>query len=561
MPVLPAPPVPLRSLLFQLAEAHHVVQPLSCGPLPSHPDCHTLIVVAAGSGLLRFGGRMMSIHADMCYLPPAGAPHAIEAESGMLDYWVFRFRVLRAADEVEPYTGELFPGKIELLYHPFNKIIRLAQETAAISPEQGHEVDQLKRQLKFQELLLLLFEHHHPSCQVPSPAQAVESTVQYIQENYTENVTVKQLAEMAGVSPWQYTPIFQKLTGRKPLDYLAEQRIERSKQYLQETAEPVREVARLVGFADEYYFSRRFRQKTGMSPGQYALEHKPRTQATDWTGHTVEIPDRPRRIVYHGETMGDLLALGIRPVGGDKAFTQNSVFKHRLKSVANVGFPLDPAVTRSLKPDLIILASPDEQVYETAAGIAPTLTFDTFAPLEQRMRILGEWFGKQQEAEAWIAGYTGKNAAMWSQLYRQSLRPGESATVLIYDHGDRLFAMGTTGLSSALYVPGGFRPPQAVKSILDADLGFAEISPAQLPHYAGDRLFMLVPIRKDSRAAMERLIRSRLWRSLPAVQRGCVYLLDGAKWNFGDALTREKLIALLPKLFARQSDNSFSRMC
>ncbi|WP_150265525.1 AraC family transcriptional regulator [Paenibacillus tepidiphilus] len=552
----PAPSVPLRSLLFQLAEAKQVVQSPSFRALPYNDAHHTLILVSTGSGELHINGQVMPISADKCYLPPAGDSYTIEAPHGVLEYCQFTFRALHAAEEAKPFHGELFPAKIELICLPFHRILRLAREIVALSGEPADEVMHFKRQLIFQELLLLLFEQHLPSRQSPGPAQSVERTVRYIEENYTENITVKQLAEMAGVSPWQYTAIFQRLTGKKPLDYVAVQRIERSKQYLQETAEPVREVARLVGFSDEYYFSRRFRQKTGMTPGQYALEHKPRTKATDWTGHTVEIPERPRRIVYHGETMGDLLALGIRPVGGDKAFTLNSVYKHRLKSVANVGFPLDPVLTRSLKPDLIILASPNERTYETVAGIAPTLTFDTFAPLEHRMRILGKWFGKQQEAEAWITAYAGKNAAMWSQLFRQSLNSGESATVLFYDHGDRLFAMGTTGLSSALYVPGGFRPPQAVKSILDEGLGFTEISPSELPHYAGDRIFMLVPGRRDSRAAMETLLRSRLWRSLPAVQQGCVYLLDSAKWNFGDALTREKLLVLLPKLLARRNSKS-----
>lgn len=82
-----------------------------------------------------------------------------------------------------------------------------------------------------------------------------------------------------------------------------------------------------VGFSDEYYFSRRFRQKTGMTPGQYARSQQRRITVTDWTGHSVDIPERPKRVVYHGETLGDVLALGVKPVGGDEAFARGSVYR------------------------------------------------------------------------------------------------------------------------------------------------------------------------------------------------------------------------------------------
>ncbi|MNF06451.1 hypothetical protein D3C80_2064030 [compost metagenome] len=47
---------------------------------------------------------------------------------------------------------------------------------------------------------------------------------------------------------------------------------------------------------------------------------------------------------------------------------------------------------------------------------------------------------------------------------------------------------------------------------------------------------------------MDALLESPAWRSLPAVQQGHAYLLDSSKWNFSDALTRERLLTLLPKV-------------
>lgn len=551
-PLSPPPPASLRSLLFQMKSIELVMQSADTVSAVRTAEQHTLLLFTGGRGELHITEQAtLSVHTDKCCLLPPGTSYRLDNQELTLYYYLLSFNAVTTGDSPALCLDELLPGRTELIFHPFTRVIRLAEELLT-HPNSGDELQHFRQQLRFQELLLLLLEQNYSTRQLPSPAQSVESTVHFMQNHYRESITVKQLAELAGVSPWQYTPIFQKLTGKRPLDYLTDLRIGHSKHHLLASAEPLREIARRVGFSDEYYFSRRFRQKTGVTPGQYAQSQQRRITVTDWTGHSVEIPERPKRVVYHGETLGDVLALGVKPVGGDEAFARGSVYSHRVKHLANVGFPLDPQLTRSIRPDLIILASPDEQVYRSVAGIAPSLTFDSFAPLEQRLRILGEWLGKQREAAVWLQAYHAKNAAMWQRLYAGGLRAGETASALFYDHGNHLYAMGMTGLSTALYAPGGLQPTAEIKDILDKDLGFREVDPAMLHSYAGDRVFMLIPEREDSRKAMEQLLQTELWSSLPAVEQGHAYMLDGAKWNSGDALTRERLLTLLPRLLGGQ---------
>ncbi|OMD90056.1 MULTISPECIES: AraC family transcriptional regulator [Paenibacillus] len=543
---------PLHSLLFQLNEAELMIQAADSSSITRTTQDYTLLIFTGGNGQLNLDDQSVILSTDKCYLLSPGISYSTDNQELTLYYYLITFTAIYTTEHPKRYSGELLSGRRELIVHPFTKVIRLVEDLL-MNRNNTDDVQQFKRQLKFQELLLLLFEHNYPSKHLPSPTESVEKTITFIQEHYTESITVKQLAELAGISIWQYTPIFQQLTGKKPLEYLTDLRINHSKRFLQESTEPLREIARLVGFSDEYYFSRRFRQKTGVTPGQYAHQKGRKLTVKDWTGHEVEIPERAKRIVYHGETLGDLLALGVKPIGGDEAFARNSVYKHRLKKLANVGFPLDPQLTASLNPDLIILANSDERAYRAVSGIAPTLTFDSFASLDKRMRTLGSWLGKQREAEAWLESFTIKNAAMWQQLYTTTLQVGETASALVYDHGDHLYAMGMSGFSTALYAPCGLQPTEEIQAILDEELGFAEVDPTRLPAYAGDHIFMFIPERKDSRAAMERLLDSSLWNNLPAVRQGHVYLLDGSKWNSSDALTREKLLTLLPKLLGGSS--------
>ncbi|MNI43334.1 Iron(3+)-hydroxamate-binding protein FhuD precursor [compost metagenome] len=231
---------------------------------------------------------------------------------------------------------------------------------------------------------------------------------------------------------------------------------------------------------------------------------------------------------------------------------QGSVYEDRIGLVQDVGFPISPERTGSLAPDLIIFANSDEMQYKQISRIAPTVTFNTFAPLDQRLQTLGHLLDKESEAENWLGNYNAKAEAMWLQL-EAFMKPGETASVFLFDHGKHLFVMGAIGLSSALYHPCGFRPVAKVQEVLDAGHGFTEISPASLPDYAGDRIFMLLSDQADARLATDELLNSSLWQSLPAVQQGHVYLIEAAMWNLNDALTKEKLLDVLPMLLRKSS--------
>ena len=123
---------------------------------------------------------------------------------------------------------------------------------------------------------------------------------------------MKKLAELARIAQWQYSTIFQTLTGKKPLDYITDLRLTNAKELLLQTNEPLKDIAQQVGFDDEYYFNRRFRQVIGIPPKQFARQYKQKTVVKDWTGHEVAIPRSPHRVIYHGETFGDMLIFDVQ---------------------------------------------------------------------------------------------------------------------------------------------------------------------------------------------------------------------------------------------------------
>lgn len=178
---------------------------------------YTLLIFTGGNGQLNLDDQSVILSTDKCYLLSPGISYSTDNQELTLYYYLITFTAIYTTEHPKRYSGELLSGRRELIVHPFTKVIRLVEDLL-MNRNNTDDVQQFKRQLKFQELLLLLFEHNYPSKHLPSPTESVEKTITFIQEHYTESITVKQLAELAGISIWQYTPIFQQLTGKSRLN-------------------------------------------------------------------------------------------------------------------------------------------------------------------------------------------------------------------------------------------------------------------------------------------------------------------------------------------------------
>lgn len=271
----------------------------------------------------------------------------------------------------------------------------------------------------------------------------------------------------------------------------------------------------------------------------------------DYMGHEVEIPTSPKRIVYHGENFGDLLPLDIKPVGTYTDSFKGSVFEDKVKNIEDLGFPIDLEKTLQLSPDLIIIANSDEKLYEQLSKIAPTVVFDTFAPLDKRIIELGNIVGKKDLATEWLNEYTAKEESMWKQLVNEGIiKQGETASVFTYYPGNKLFVMASTGLPQILYHSNGFKPVDRIQAILDKEMGFEEISLELLPEFAGDRIFILTPESDEAKQSTKDLLNNPIWNKLPAFKNNKVYTLEILK-SSSDASTREALLEDLPSMLKK----------
>lgn len=92
----------------------------------------------------------------------------------------------------------------------------------------------------------------------------------YILEHSADpNLTVQEVADHIQVSEVHLRRIFRDMAGQSPNRYLNSTRLEKAKNMLRFSNLPIYEIAFSVGFSDQYYFSRLFKNETGLPPSEY----------------------------------------------------------------------------------------------------------------------------------------------------------------------------------------------------------------------------------------------------------------------------------------------------
>lgn len=97
----------------------------------------------------------------------------------------------------------------------------------------------------------------------------IDEMKKYIRENFTNDISLDQVAEHVGLNPDYLGRLFKRIEGLTFTDYLISLRMEKAKELLGERELSIKEIAYMVGYSDPNYFSRAFKKYVGISATQY----------------------------------------------------------------------------------------------------------------------------------------------------------------------------------------------------------------------------------------------------------------------------------------------------
>jgi AraC family transcriptional regulator len=103
-------------------------------------------------------------------------------------------------------------------------------------------------------------------------ALRLRRVVDYIEAHLADDISLRDLAAMAGLSTHHFGEAFKASTGTSPHRYLIERRILRAKELLIGAEQSIAEIAISVGFASHSHFTDNFRRLTGTTPSRFRID-------------------------------------------------------------------------------------------------------------------------------------------------------------------------------------------------------------------------------------------------------------------------------------------------
>jgi AraC family transcriptional regulator len=99
----------------------------------------------------------------------------------------------------------------------------------------------------------------------------LQLVLSFIDANYDRDLSLAELASVAGMSTFHFSREFKKTTGKTPHQYLMRFRVERAKLLLAQSEMPLIEVGLRSGFSHQSHFTRLFHRLTGTTPQAYRV--------------------------------------------------------------------------------------------------------------------------------------------------------------------------------------------------------------------------------------------------------------------------------------------------
>lgn len=209
------------------------------------------------------------------------------------DYYVINFAAnfLRQDFDLSPLEMEAasiakYPELIPFLYEGYVDFVFTEQEFAHVSAildrlTQLHQKRTLGTMERVRGALLELIgfavERHAPALHallenrtfMQGRSDALQRVLKFIDENLSRDISLNEVSEAAFLSPSYLSQLLKKQTGMAFIEWLTARRMEQAQHLLAHSVERISEIANVVGFSDEAYFTRRFRQRFRQSPSEY----------------------------------------------------------------------------------------------------------------------------------------------------------------------------------------------------------------------------------------------------------------------------------------------------
>lgn len=227
-----------------------------------------------GKGWYSIGDKKYQVNANECFMLPQNTEHAYgsDEEHPWSIYWIhFGGESLPEFNRMQVVQKFFKPS---LIKHSGEVAIHFSKIYKAL--ELGYSTDNLvfANMCLSHFLTLFIYNAKHDTVVERESMDCVDNAILYMQERINDNITLNELSQHYNYSASRFSNIFKQKTGHSPIDYFIQMKMQKASQQLDFTNRSVKDIAMSMGFDDPYYFSKRFKKITGMSPRKYRTVKK-----------------------------------------------------------------------------------------------------------------------------------------------------------------------------------------------------------------------------------------------------------------------------------------------
>jgi AraC-like DNA-binding protein len=267
----PPPPLPFQGIRVVL------------GPLDLHadnwrwnrpiPDCFNLWIALEGQAELKTLGKTYRIHPGTSFVfYPHQKISARSVAAQPFRNFACRFMPNNTGADILKQKAVNLMGVSTSNLSRTRELCRAAMQTSLFTDELAI---QQTAGLCYQ-ILAQVWRDAHTSAP-RDPDVAIVRIMERLRDLPSQRLSLKSMAQEAGLSVAQFSRRFQSIAGESPTNFAIRQRILHAQNYLHGSSLQISEVADALGYSDIYFFSRQFKKITGASPSEYRKAHPTET--------------------------------------------------------------------------------------------------------------------------------------------------------------------------------------------------------------------------------------------------------------------------------------------
>lgn len=226
--------------------------------------CHNFAFMLEGEGIINSNGNTIHLKkGDILFIPKNTTYSAVWKATPTVNFHSLHFDFLPKNDPL--FNVNIAVQKLDNV--EFDKNYYILQEITKLQFKKPN--DNFILISNFYQLLGNLFKDTKINENAPLN-KTISPAVAYIEQNYTEQFSVKQLADLCFLSQSRFYYLFKKHIGQTPIEYKLNISVRRSAQDLiYRIQTPISQIAEQHGFSSIVYYERVFKKVMGISPSCY----------------------------------------------------------------------------------------------------------------------------------------------------------------------------------------------------------------------------------------------------------------------------------------------------